>query len=93
MWPGFGIGTSTGVAFLGSCQNLPPCPTEWEGSHVEIGEECGKSSPDEERAAETMCDKLTTTPVFIPLYCFRQEVMATVGSHNRTGPARESVAE
>ena len=35
----------------------------WEGPQAGAGAECEESSPEEEGAAETRCDELTTTPI------------------------------
>jgi len=49
----------------------------WERSHAGAGEECEESSPEEEGAAETTCDELTTTPIPsgpVPLWGRKQRI-------------------
>jgi len=51
-----------GLALMRFTEDFLP----WEGPHAGVGEECEESSPEEEAAAETMCDELTTVPTPCP---------------------------
>ncbi|GAB0178670.1 junction-mediating and -regulatory protein-like [Grus japonensis] len=44
-------------------QSVPEGLHPMEGTHAGAGAECEESSPEEEGAAETVCDELTTTPI------------------------------